>query len=456
MSLGIISNIILKYKLLKKSVKSLQVDLNTLESTSLQTRADLDTLESTSLQTRTDLDTLESTSLQTRTDLNTLKPKWYQTGEDITGNPSDANGTVLSMSADGNVIASAGTGYNSNTGYVRVYKWLGNWIQLGNDIIGDAVNDYFGSSLDLSGDGNVIAIGSPGNDDVGSSAGKVVVYKFDGTDWKKLGKDITSSQLINLGYSVSLSIDGKILAVGTPFPNSITNNGIVKVYKFDGENWNQLGNDLIGENNNDYFGFITDLSANGTVLSVGIPLNDQVENNSGKVKVYKWNGSNWLQHGQDILGSLINDNFGRHVSLSHDGNMIACSSVLKDSVGNNAGRVKVYKFNENVWVQLGSDINGKTSGDLFGLPIILSANGKTLAIGANRNDDAALDAGQVVVYRWNGDSWNNFGDSFNGNNAGDRLGMVSLSGDGLNLVISSYLNNNRSGIIKAYKYGIPF
>ena len=53
------------------------------------------------------------------------------------------------------------------------------WRQRGADIDGEAANDWSGSSVSLSSDGTILAIGAPYNDGNGSDAGHVRVYKYD-------------------------------------------------------------------------------------------------------------------------------------------------------------------------------------------------------------------------------------------------------------------------------------
>ena len=51
------------------------------------------------------------------------------------------------------------------------------WVKKGNDIDGEAANDFSGLSVSLSNNGTAVAIGAIGNDGGGnSSAGHVRVY----------------------------------------------------------------------------------------------------------------------------------------------------------------------------------------------------------------------------------------------------------------------------------------
>lgn len=49
-----------------------------------------------------------------------------------------------------------------------------------------------------------------------------------------------------LGYSVSMSADGKIIAMGAPNFYNYSETGYVSIYQYDGSYWNQLGNRIEG------------------------------------------------------------------------------------------------------------------------------------------------------------------------------------------------------------------
>ena len=88
-----------------------------------------------------------------------------------------------------------------------------NWIQTGNDIDGEAQSDESGSSVSISSDGTIVAIGAPKNADAGHYAGQVRVYQWNGASWTQMGNDIDGESVgAKFGHSVSLSSDGMILA----------------------------------------------------------------------------------------------------------------------------------------------------------------------------------------------------------------------------------------------------
>jgi hypothetical protein len=166
--------------------------------------------------------------------------------------------------------------------------------------------------------------------------------------------------------------------------------------------WEILGHAIDGEAANDYSGWsAVSLSADGNTVAIGAPNNDGSGNNSGHVRVYKYNGSVWLKLGLDIDGEAINDNSGYSVSLSADGTIVAISAIYNDGSGNDSGQVRVYKYSDISlnWQQLGQDIDGEASNDNSGYSVSLSADGNTVAIGAPYNDASGNDSGQVRVYK---------------------------------------------------------
>ena len=274
---------------------------------------------------------------------------WVQRGADINGEAaSDYSGGSVSLSADGSIVA-IGAKYNdgngNSSGHVRVYAWnSSSWVQRGADINGEAASDYSGGSVSLSADGSIVAIGATGNDGVGNSSGHVRVYAYDGTSssWVQLGADIDGEAAGDYsGYSVSLSVDGSIVAIGA---NGNGNwSGHVRVYEYNGTSWVQRGADLDGEAADDESGGSVSLSADGSIVAIGSSYNN---NNRGHVRVYVYDGTSscWVQRGADIDGEADYDDSGYSVSLSADGSIVAIGAIGNDGVGNNTGHVRVYKY----------------------------------------------------------------------------------------------------------------
>ena len=327
------------------------------------------------------------------------------------------------------------------------------WTQIGQDIDGEAASDYSGWSVSLSSNGSILAIGAPYNDGTGGDSGHVRVYAWNGSSWTQRGSDINGEAAGDLsGWTVSLSSDGSILAIGAIYNNS--QSGHVRIYAWNGSSWIQRGSDIDGEAANDWSGYGVSLSSDGSILAIGAPYNNDNGVYSGHTRVYAWNGSSWTQRGSDINGEAAGDRSGRSVSLSSDGSILAIGAYFNDGNGAESGHVRVYVWNGSSWIQRGSDINGEVAGDASGWSVSLSSDGSILAIGAYANDGNGNDSGHVRVYAWNGSSWIQRGSDINGEAANDQSGWsVSLSGDGSILAIGAYFNDGNgadSGHVRVY------
>ncbi|MDB4018889.1 hypothetical protein N9453_03430, partial [Aquiluna sp.] len=92
------------------------------------------------------------------------------------------------------------------------------------------------------------------------------------------------------------------------------------------------------------------------------------------------------QLGIDIDGEAAGDNSGHSVSLSSDGTRLAIGDRFNDANGGDSGRVRIYGWDGSDWVQLGSDIDGEAADDSSGYSVSLSSDGNRVAVGATGND----------------------------------------------------------------------
>ena len=165
------------------------------------------------------------------------------------------------------------------------------------------------------------------------------------------------------------------------------------------QDWVQLGSDIDGEAAGDNSGRSVSLSSDGTIVAVGADKNDGNGNKSGHVRVYEWDGSAWVQRGNDIDGEAAGDNSGNSVSLSSDGTIIAVGAYKNDGKGANTGHVRVYEWDGSTWTQKGTDIDGESAEDRSSNSLSLSPDGTTVAIGAWDNDGNGPNSGHVRVYK---------------------------------------------------------
>jgi hypothetical protein len=341
-----------------------------------------------------------------------------------------ADGTTLAVGAPaedgpGNAIAQSGGAY--------VFVRSGDtWIQQGYLRATDAaLDDQFGASIAISGDGNTIAVGAPNEDSESrsidtnptgisaSDAGAVYVFARNGTAWSQQAyiKSFNSDAGDNFGWSVSLSASGDRLAVGAPFEDS-TDLGIDQTgangspeagaaYTFTrtGTTWARstyfkASNTGGGDN----FGYAVALSGDGATLVVGSPQEDSgtttingTEANEdvtegGAAYVFVFAGS-WAQQAY-VKPSTIDfgDFFGRVLALSADGNTLASSSMGDDSVIPNSGAVFTFARSGITWTET-AKLKAPNAGDndQFGWALAIADN--LLLVGAGWEDSDAAGGG---------------------------------------------------------------
>jgi hypothetical protein len=143
------------------------------------------------------------------------------------------------------------------------------WLQLGTDIDGEFPGDQSGTSVSLSSDGNIVAIGGPFSDVNGTNIGQVRVYQYENSKWEKIGDISGEAPYDRSGWSVSLSSDGHTVAIGAPYNNRHT--GHVRVYRYDHSQlqWIQIGLDIDGLNSMDESGLSVSLNSDGTAVAIG-------------------------------------------------------------------------------------------------------------------------------------------------------------------------------------------
>ena len=391
-------------------------------------------------------------------------PLWAQVGSDLDGDSEGGQaGLAVAISGNGDVVA-VGAPYATDVfeGLVRIYRRSGDSWEPQGLIEGEDTGNQSGSALCLSHDGDILAIGARFNDQNGVSSGHVRVFSFDSQngeeDWIQLGDDIDGNEDSWSGHAVSLSADGLTVAVGAPrHDEEGVDDGQVRVWSFDGNAWHLKGSDLLGEAPDDNFGCAVDLSNDGNILAVGALRNDGNGDDSGHVRIFSWDGQSWIQMGEDIDGEAEVNFSGNAVALSSDGSIVAIGAEYNDGSASNSGHVRVFSWNGTHWVQVGEDIDGEGAADFSGVSVALSDDGSIVAIGAASNDGEGIgfNSGHVRIYSWDGGNWTQLGADVDGEAQYDQSGQsLSLSADGRSVIIGAPYNGangiNNSGHARVY------
>lgn len=319
---------------------------------------------------------------------------WRQIGPDINGEEvGDWSGQSVSLSNDGTRVAIGAInndGAGQSSGHVRVYDDTSVfWTQVGRDINGEAIGDLSGWSISLSGDGKRVAVGALSNE--GSETGRVRVFEIENAAWTQIGQNIDEDFSGELsGISLSLSDDGSRIALGAD------NSSRVNIYDYTGSFWTQVGRHISSNTSNASSGLSVSLSGNGKFVAIGESGNGV--GNSGQVRVFQYIRPLWTQVGQDIEGESSGDFSGNSVSISSNGQYIAIGASRNRF---DRGHVRVYENKNDTWVQFGQDIDGSAVDDFSGCSVSLSSDGYRVAIGAFLNDDNGSGSGHARIYELN-------------------------------------------------------
>jgi hypothetical protein len=373
-------------------------------------------------------------------------------------------GRAISLSVDGNTLAVGAPGESSNaigingdqankslggSGAIYVYTRSADmWTQQAyvkasnNRAVATLAAFNFGGSLTLSGDGNTLAVSAVGensnaagiNGDQSNAlapyAGAVYVFARSAGVWRQQAYVKASNTDANdqFGWSVALSFDGNTLAVGAYLEDS-----------------NAFG--INGDQNTNT------ASASGAVYIFA--RDGSVTRTAGT-----WTQQAYVKASNNRSGF----NFGYSLALSGDGNTLAVGAVREDSdatgingdqingFAGGAGAVYVYTRNSVTWSQQAYVKASNTDiADDFGISVVLSGDGNTLAVGAlgessnesgingDQSNNLASLAGAVYVFARNVGVWKQqtYVKSSN-TEAGDRFGYaIALSVNGNTLAVSA-------------------
>ena len=311
--------------------------------------------------------------------------QWAQVGPDFVG--SRRLGQGVALSSDGNRVA-IGTPSPENKDYhshVRIYDWEeSQWTQVGSDLVGVVAGDWFGSDIAMSSDGNRVAIVSYlTNTRDGTS--HVQIFDWGDGQWTQVGSNLNVDVS---GISIALSSDGNRVAIGSRY----SENNSTRIYDWTGKQWTQVGSNLVGQAAGDWFGQSVALSSDGNRIAVGAPWHND---RTGYVRIFDWVGNQWTQVGPDVVGRTTDDFFGWCIALTSDGNRVVIGAPNLRKSGH-AGHVEMYDWTGHRWRKQGCDFVGQAGQGGFGKTVVISSCGHRAAIVAYCN--SGIGTSYVRVY----------------------------------------------------------
>ena len=161
---------------------------------------------------------------------------WNEVGGPIRGDETSVTetgalfGQAVAMATDEPriVVAAPSSSIDINnldTGKVYTYTRTGGPWTLTGTILEGAPKSFFGTSVDMSPDGNSLIVGAPGD---GTADGLVNYYEWNGSDWTP-EFEITGFSSASIGFSLSfINADASRFMIGGPSFN--TDEGVIEVY----------------------------------------------------------------------------------------------------------------------------------------------------------------------------------------------------------------------------------
>lgn len=305
---------------------------------------------------------------------------------------SDHLGESIAIDADTLVIGAplADEGSFSNAGEVQIWIRSGtNW-SLQQRIAGNAKDMRFGRVVSISGD--TLIVGSPDAKVNGLKSGRVDVYTRSNGIWTL--EQTMLGIAMNDRYGDSVDINADTLVIGAPRVdvNGLKNAGEAQVWTRATSTWT-IQQVFSGANKDDELG--TAVAIDLDTLVIGVPMVDvNGLNNAGESQVWKYSGGVWSLQ-QTISGLREKDKLGSSVAL--DGDLIAVGAPDAELNGlNEAGEVQIWLLSGNMWF-LEDIISGDDKNINLGYSVGLS--GDILVVGTPQADPSGLKgAGQAHIY----------------------------------------------------------
>jgi len=263
------------------------------------------------------------------------------------------------------------------------------------------VTDWFGISVAVA--GNRLVVGAHGEDTAAVSAGKVYIYDWNGTAYVEV-TTITASDAQAYGYfGVSVALDGNRLVVGARgVATTAVDGGKVYIYDWNGSDYVEVSTLTASDTQaSGYFG--VSVAVSGDRLMVGVDGANTIGVDTGKVYVYDWNGTAYVEVAQlTASDAQVTARFGSSVAIDGDGTRLVVGANYEDTAGLAAG--KVYVYDRDTGTSTYTEVAQLTASDaqaydLFGSSVAI--NGTRLVVGAQLADTAACSAGKVYLYEWN-------------------------------------------------------
>jgi hypothetical protein len=326
-----------------------------------------------------------------------------QSAKLVAGNvDAERFGMAVAVSADGStaiVGAVGGNGHPKFTGAAYVFARVGAlWVQQQMLLPDDSTyGDFFGLAVALSADGSTAVIGAPAILFYGASnpaTNAAYVFTRTGTTWTQQQKLVGSDTIYGgfYGYTVALSADGGTAAVGALV--NASGGGGAYIFMRGDDGWTQQQELTAADTTlDDSFGCAVALSGTGDTALVSACDKDQ---ETGAAYIFTRSGAAWSQQ-QKLVASdaAAHDQFGYRVALSADGGTAVIGAPFHAT---NPGAAYVFTRGDNGWSQQAQLVSSDTkTASAFACSVAVSGMGDRVMIG-DRTPTAYLFVGTGTAW----------------------------------------------------------
>jgi hypothetical protein len=319
---------------------------------------------------------------------------------------------------DGDLIAVGAPGESPNSnGKGFVFRRTGSdWLQ---ELVvqGESLADNLGTDVGVHGD--MVAFGSPGDDDVVAAGGAIHVYRHDGTAWgfeEKL-RPVGGAANGSIGARLAVAED-RLLAGGFT--------GAAHLYRRSGGAWG-VEQTLTGD-----IGPASDfgraLALDEGLALVGAPAEALGEAAFGAAYVFRLQCDTWVREAKLVSPQPGIGQFGAAVDI--DGRLLVVGDSLADDLGPSAGAAFAWRRDGIAWNLEQTFVpDDLAAGDRFGWSV--GAGGDVVIVGSVEDDDIAPNSGAAYVFEGAPvhEPWTDLGFALPG-----AAGAPSLAGGGSLLV----------------------
>ncbi len=314
-----------------------------------------------------------------------------------------------SVAVDSSYAVIGAYGYNDSKGQAYVYYKKGlDWLQVAVLTASDgATGDNFGCSVGIS--GNTIVVGAKiDSNSNGDRCGSAYVFEKPTTGWTTMTETakLTSSDGAYADYfGTAVSISGSTIVVGTPYDDDNgSSSGSAYVFAKPTTGWATMtetaklrASDGISS---DFFGHSIGIS--DSTIVIGAIFDDDNGFSSGSAYVFAKPATGWTTTTETAKltssDGVEYDYFGSSVSIS--GNTIVIGAYYDDDNGSSSGSAYIFIEPTTGWIDM-TETAKQTASDgasdnYYGSS--LSISGENIVVGAYRDDDNGMYSGSAYFY----------------------------------------------------------